>query len=201
MEWTLEDGKAAVRLARTVIEHHLTYKSLPKLDIPKTFQRKCGVFVTINTYPAHRLRGCIGYPEPLFDLTKALINAAKSAATQDPRFPPMHPDELDHVIIEVTLLTPPELIVVKEPEEYLSAVVIGRDGLIAEQTPFKGLLLPQVPVEWGWDVREFLAHTCMKAGLSPDAWRDPSTKMYRFSGRIFCEKEPNGEVIEKPLRE
>ena len=86
-----------------------------------------------------------------------------------------------------------------QPQDYLSNIEIGRDGLIVEQGFYKGLLLPQVPVEQGWDKEEFLSNTCMKAGLMPDAWFDNSTKISRFSGQIFTEISPGGEIKEKKI--
>jgi len=117
----------------------------------------------------------------------------------DPRFPPLEIDELDRIIIEVTVLTKPEVIKVDDPKDYVEHIKIGRDGLIVEQGFYKGLLLPQVPVEQGWDKEEYLSHTCMKAGLMPDAWFDKSTKIYRFSGQIFTETVPDGEIKEKKI--
>jgi uncharacterized protein (TIGR00296 family) len=90
---------------------------------------------------------------------------------------------------------------VSKPKEYVKEVVIGRDGLIVETSYTKGLLLPQVPVEWKWKVDEFLSHTCMKAGLLPDCWLKEDTKIYKFSAEIFVEVEPKGEVVEKRLKE
>ena len=119
--------------------------------------------------------------------------------TRDPRFLPLVEGELDKIIIEVTVLTKPELIEVNRPKEYLSAIEIGRDGLIVEQGFYKGLLLPQVPVEQGWGKEEFLSNTCMKAGLLTDAWFDDQTKIYKFSGQIFTEIEPKGKIEEKNL--
>ena len=135
---------------------------------------------------------------PVMSLEEAIIEGATSA-THDPRFPPLSKDELENIIIEVTILSPPEKIDVENPEEYLKKIQIGRDGLIVEQGFYKGLLLPQVPVEQGWDKEEFLSHTCMKAGLLPDAWFDKSTKISRFSGQVFTEVEPKGEIKEKKL--
>jgi len=117
----------------------------------------------------------------------------------DPRFPPLEIGELNRVIIEVTVLTKPEIITVDDPKDYVEHIKIGRDGLIVEQGFYKGLLLPQVPVEQGWDKEEYLSHTCMKAGLMPDAWFDKSTKIYRFSGQIFTETVPDGEIKEKKI--
>ena len=126
------------------------------------------------------------------------MEGAKSA-TRDPRFMPLEESEFDGIIIEVTVLTKPELIKVDKPEEYLSKIEIGRDGLIVEQGFFKGLLLPQVPIEQGWEVQEFISHTCMKAGLMPDAWVNKNTKIFKFSGQIFTEIEPRGIIEEKRL--
>jgi uncharacterized protein (TIGR00296 family) len=145
------------------------------------------------------LRGCIGYPTPDLPLTEAVIDAAVSAATRDPRFPPLEKGELNRIIVEVSILTPPSIIKVRNPQEYPKELQIGRDGLIVEQGYFKGLLLPQVPVEWGWDCEEFLGHCCMKAGLPPEAWILPDTRIYKFEALVFKEKQPNGEVEEVKL--
>ena len=131
-------------------------------------------------------------------LKDAIAEGAQSV-TRDPRFPPLVESELDNIIIEVTILTKPELIRADDPTDYALKVEIGRDGLIVEQGFYKGLLLPQVPVEQGWDKEEFLSHTCMKAGLLPDAWFDKSTKISKFSGQIFTELEPHGEIKEKKI--
>lgn len=187
-----------MKIAREAVECAVKDKTMEDVKVPNIFKRKSGVFVTINTYPSKELRGCIGYPEPHFSLVDALMNSAKSA-TSDPRFPRLREDELKNVVVEVSLLTPPELIKVKKPKDYLKEVVIGNDGLIVEKGHFRGLLLPQVPVEWRWTVDEFLSHTCMKAGLTPDAWLDEDTKIYKFSAEIFMETEPKGEVIKKTL--
>lgn len=191
------EGELAVRIARKVVEAEVLKKNPGKLDMPDSFREKRGVFVTLNTYPFHELRGCIGYPEPRFSLGSALVRAAQGAC-YDPRFPPLGPEEVDHIVIEVTVLTPPELIE-GDRRELPSKVVVGRDGLIAERGPFKGLLLPQVPVEWNWDAETFLCQTCMKAGLPPDCWLDPGTRLYRFEGEIFSEVEPRGKVVRRTL--
>ncbi len=94
----------------------------------------------------------------------------------------------------MSVLTPPGLIEVQDPREYPNEIQIGRDGLIVENGWFKGLLLPQVPVEWKWDCEEFLGHCCMKAGLPSEAWVLPGTKIYRFSSIIFKELTPGGKV-------
>lgn len=195
---SLDDGIKAVVFARNVVELYVKNNTLPQSDLGDAFAEKQGAFVTIHTYPEHDLRGCIGLPLPIMPLREAIAEGAKSA-TRDPRFPPLGESELDNIIIEVTILTKPELIKVDKPEEYLSKIEIGRDGLIVEQGFFKGLLLPQVPIEQGWDKEEFLSYTCMKAGLMSDAWFNENTKILKFCGQIFTEIEPRGKIEEKKL--
>ncbi|MEW5760267.1 MAG: TIGR00296 family protein [Candidatus Thermoplasmatota archaeon] len=195
---TSDDCTLAVKVARKVIESYVGSKKIENFDLPEAFMTKLGVFVTINTYPEKKLRGCIGYPEPLYPFKDALVDSAKSA-TRDPRFPPLKQNELDKIVIEVSILTKPELIIVKNPKEYLTKIKIGVDGLIAERGIYRGLLLPQVATEYNWDVEEFLCHTCMKAGLMADAWTEKDTKIFKFTAKIFDEVEPNGKVIERTI--
>jgi uncharacterized protein (TIGR00296 family) len=195
---TIAEGTQAVQFARQAVEEYVkNHKSLSS-KLGKSFHEKQGVFVTLHTYPKHDLRGCIGIPLPVMPLQEAIIESAQSV-TQDPRFPPLKKQELDTIIIEVTILTKPELIKVKQQQDYLTHIEIGRDGLIVEQGFNNGLLLPQVPIEQALDKEEFLAHTCMKAGLLPDAWIDKNTKIYKFSGQIFTETKPRGVIKEKCL--
>ena len=99
------------------------------------------------------------------------------------------------LVIEVSILTPPELIKIKNPEEYIENVKIGRDGLIIGRGWRRGLLLPQVPVEWGWDSKNFLSQCCLKAGLPPDEWKKPGIDVYKFQAILFKEDEPEGKII------
>lgn len=196
MTHTLEDGTFLVKLARRTIEEYLLKgKVIPVPDASEKLKEKSGVFVTLETYPQKKLRGCIGYIEPGYSLIDATIKMAISAATKDPRFPPVNQTEMENIIVEVTILTPPELIKVKSPKEYLDKIEIGRDGLIVERGSCRGLLLPQVPVEYGWDKKDFLSHTCIKAGLMADCWCERDTKLYKFSGTVFMEETPGGAVI------
>ncbi len=194
-----EDGKFAVKTARKVVEFYLEHKSTPYIEFPEKFKEKRGVFTTISTYPEHDLRGCIGYPEPVLELEKALVQSSIAAAFEDPRFPPLRKKEIDKVIFEVSLLTPPEEIKVEKRKDLLKKVEIGKHGLIAGRGFYRGLLLPQVPVEWKWNVEEFLSQTCWKAGLPMDCWLDENTKFYRFSAEIFEEEKPHGEIRRKKL--
>ena len=196
----IRDGIKSVNYARNVIEEYVKNKKIPICNFSGIFKDKQGAFITIHTYPDYDLRGCIGIPLPVMSLCDAIAEGA-SSATHDPRFPPLAVKELDDIVVEVTVLSPPELIKVSKPEDYLKDIVVGRDGLIVEQGFYKGLLLPQVPVEQGWDKEEFLNHTCIKAGLMPDAWFDKQTKVYKFSGQVFTEVKPRGEVKEKKLNE
>lgn len=189
-----EEGERAVRAARAIVDAHVHGRGPPKLDLPGSFDAPGGVFTTLKTHPADRLRGCIGIPEPIMSLREALVRSAMSAATEDPRFPRVSPGELGAIKVEVTLMTPPETIQVGRPEELLDKVRIGVHGLIAIRGGMRGLLLPQVPVEQGWDVEEFLRHTCWKAGLPMEAWRDGVTRFQWFTGQVFSEVEPRGEV-------
>jgi uncharacterized protein (TIGR00296 family) len=197
-ELSLEEGKFLVELARKAVEEYL--KNGKRIDapenVPERFLQPCGVFVTINTIKGgeKELRGCIGYPYPTTPLVQAVTESAIDSATQDPRFYPLSLSELDNVVFEVSVLTPPQLIEVKKPTEYAAKVKVGKDGLIVERGMFKGLLLPQVPVEWKWDEEEFLCQCCIKAGLPPDNWLLEGTKIYKFHAIIFEEEKPRGEV-------
>lgn len=192
------EGELAVRMARKAIESAVLRRPLPSFTVPRSFERDSGVFVTISTHPAGDLRGCIGYPNPYFPLAKAIVKAAEGA-TEDPRFPPLAEGELDGVVVEVSILTPPELLQPKKPKQLPGMVRIGTDGLEVRQGAARGLLLPQVPVEWGWDAEEFLAQTCMKAGLMPDAWLEPETRFYRFQSEIWGEAQPRGPISRRTL--
>ncbi len=202
-ELSLEEGKFLIELARKAVEQYLKTGKCTKApeNTPEKLLQHCGVFVTINsiTNGQKQLRGCIGYPYPTNPLAEAVIDSAINSATQDPRFYPLSLNELDEVVFEISVLTPPEPVDVKKPEEYPSKIKVGEDGLIVEKGMFKGLLLPQVPVEWEWGEEEFLCQCCIKAGLPPDTWLIQGTKIYRFNAIIFEEKKPRGEVKRKPL--
>ncbi|SPC33303.1 Protein TON_1965 [Candidatus Nitrosocaldus cavascurensis] len=147
------------------------------------------------------LRGCIGFPLPSKELCYAIVDAAVAAATEDPRFEPVKSSELDRITVELSILTEPELITVKDPREYKDKIKVGRDGLMIVWRYGSGLLLPQVAVEYGWDEERFLCETCMKAGAMPDCWFYQDTRVYRFEAIIFKEVEPNGRVTRVRLAE
>lgn len=188
------DGIELVTMARRVVTEFLKNNSkINDIAFDSKFNFSSGVFVTLNKKDS--LRGCIGFPLPVKKLSKGLVDAAISAATQDTRFSPVTVDELDEIVFEVTVLTPPVEIKVSRPSEYLTEIRVGRDGLIVENSYTSGLLLPQVPTEYGWDVEEFLEYTCQKAGLRKDAWKDKTIKISRFQGVIFKEDTPNGNIV------
>jgi len=199
MSYADHDGQLAVRIAREAIEARLLGRGKRPFEIPKAFEDKAGAFVTINNHPGGDLRGCIGYPQPFFPLVKSIERAAESAATEDPRFPPMDREELDRVTVEVSILTPPRLIEVKKPKELPGHVTIGVDGLSIAQGQYRGILLPQVAVEEGFDASDFLSQACMKAGLLADAWLDPETRVYTFQAEVFAEVDPRGPVVRRNL--
>ena len=137
-----------------------------------------GAFVTLKR--DGQLRGCIGTLECWRPLAEEVARVAVSAAREDPRFDPLRPAELDDLDVEVSVLGPLEAIDPRDPD----AIEIGRHGLVVEQGRRRGLLLPQVATEWGWDREQFLSHTCTKAGLPPDCWRR-GAKVYRFAADVF----------------
>jgi hypothetical protein len=200
-ELSLDEGKFLINLARNTVKEYLENGKIikPPKDTPKKLLEPCGVFVTINSVRngEKELRGCIGYPYPTSPLVEAVIDSAINAATQDPRFYPLSLNELDRVVFEVSVLTPPQPVEVGNPKEYISKIKVGEDGLIVEKGFYRGLLLPQVPVEWGWCEEEFLCQCCIKAGLPPDSWLTKSAKIYKFKSYIAEELTPNGEVVIK----
>ncbi len=201
-ELTQEEGEYLVKLARNAAETYLKKKEILEVpyNVPSKFNEQCGVFVTINSVEDKgHLRGCIGLPYPTTMLAQAVIESAISSATQDPRFLPMTVKELDKVVFEVSVLTPPLPVKVENPQDYRSKIKVGKDGLIIERTHYKGLLLPQVPVELNWDEETFLCECCVKAGLPPDSWLLKGTKVYNFQAIIFEETSPKGKIQRREI--
>ena len=192
-----DDAKVLINLARSAIEKALKGKNI---NVPQWVREKysqpAGVFVTLKN--GGRLRGCIGLPYPVLPLWKATVHAALGAAFEDPRFPPLQSEEeLNNTTFELTILTPPRELKVEDKRLLPQLIKVGRDGLIVEAMGRSGLLLPQVPIEQGWDSVTFLAHTCLKAGLPPDCWLWDKTKVKTFQGLVFEELSPRGEVVKR----
>ena len=185
------DGVFLVKTARMAVTEFLSNGKRMKLEseYEKRFSFNSGVFVTLSNPDG--LRGCIGFPMPDKKLSHGIIDAAIAAATEDPRFSPVKTNELNDIVFEVTVLTPPVEITVTDPMEYLEKIKVGRDGLIIRNSFSSGLLLPQVPVEYGWNVEEFLQHTCEKAGLEKNTWKNEKVKIEKFEGIVYKE-ETNG---------
>lgn len=188
-----EDGVVAVRAARTAIDAEVAGRAVD-LSFPRTFSERYGVFVTISLYPSGDLRGCIGYPEPVYPLEEALIGAAISAC-HDPRFPPLTPDEAKGCTVEVTVLTPPSELDFTDAEDLVSKIELGIDGIILQARGRRSLFLPQVAPEQGWDTVQTLDALAGKAGLRPKAWTEDGVRIWTFQGEIFSEAAPYGKVI------
>jgi AmmeMemoRadiSam system protein A len=187
MDLSAADQALLFRVARESIQARLKGEKavLPQVISP-VLSQPSGVFVTLHRQGC--LRGCIGYLEAMKPLLAAVQEMAVAAAFSDPRFPPLREDELADLDVEISVLTPMRQI--KNIEE----IQVGRDGLYLERGSCRGLLLPQVATEYGWDRLTFLKQTCSKACLPQDAWEDPATRIFVFSANILHEpskkKEP-----------
>jgi uncharacterized protein (TIGR00296 family) len=194
---TLDEGREAVLLARETLESHVRTGPPPRArPLPAVFAEARGVFVTLNALGAGRkeLRGCIGYPRGIRPLSEA-IRDVTVYASEDPRFPhPVRPAELDSIVVEVSVLTPPQELRAGKRADIPSMIRPGVDGLIVSNGPSSGLFLPQVATEQGWDPLTFLVEACGKAGLPPDAWLDRGTKVEVFQAEVFGEETPRGKV-------
>lgn len=189
-------GEYLVRLARWQIEARLGEEGTPpKKPHDALLQKNMGAFVTLHTFKPRELRGCIGYIEPIMPLEKAVRECALHSAFEDPRFMPLKRGELSNVVVEVSVLTVPELIVVKNPKEYLKKIELGKDGLVLEAGYYGGVFLPQVPIEQKWNVEEYLCELCGKAGASEDCWLAKDARVYKFQTHIFAEEKPKGEIV------
>ncbi len=189
-----------IELARNAISQYLDdNKKIKPNKEDKELKEESGVFVTIKSYPDEELRGQIGYPYPMGELDNNIIDNAISAALHDPRFPHIKKEDLENIIIEISILTRPKIIKVSSPTEYPSKIKIGKDGLIIKYGYSTGVLLPQVPIEWNWNAKEFLCNTCEKAGLPKDMWNRPTVEIYNFQAEIFKEEKPFGKVVKKRL--
>lgn len=170
----------ALQLARWALERHIKGNLTPQPDLSDPlFEAQLGVFVTIHQGKV--LRGCVGRVEPLTVLRDEIPDLALAAATRDPRFDPVTSQEVDSVEIQISLLNPPEVV------GDVSDIQVGRHGVIIERDQAKALLLPQVANEEGWNREAFLTHACLKAAQPSDAWKDPQTRIYRFTAEVFSE--------------
>ena len=174
-EYSLEERRLLLQIAhRSILS---TFRDQPEGENAYSphFQEPRGVFTTL--YLGGDLRGCVGYAMPVFPLHRAVAESARAAAFEDTRFLPVSEDEATELEIALSVLSPLFPI---QPDD----VQVGRHGLIASMGPYRGLLLPQVPVECGWDREAFLEQTCRKAGLAPEAW-SKGAKFEAFTAEVF----------------
>ncbi|MBI3840437.1 MAG: TIGR00296 family protein [Thaumarchaeota archaeon] len=194
---SMDEGRAAVDLARASLVHRVRGTSpAPRSWEQGPFSELRGAFVTFYTgsRAPDGLRGCIGFPYPVKKLGDAIVEAALAAASEDPRFPPITAAELDSVVVEVSILTPPQELEPEMRTDLPSLVRIGIDGLIISSRGASGLLLPQVATDFGMGPQEFLSQACIKAGLPPEAWLAEGTEVQVYQAEIFGEETPGGSV-------
>ncbi len=180
MGLTDDEKQALLRIARASIQAELAGKKPPAAKGQGTLEEKRGAFVSLKR--RGRLRGCIGFIEAKKPLAQTVEEMAVAAALQDPRFEPLREEELKEIRLEISVLSPLRKIV------DVGAIEVGTHGLYVRKGSRAGLLLPQVATEYGWERDTFLKETCRKAGLAPDAWRDPETEIYLFSADVFGEE-------------
>jgi len=179
-ELTKEQQQRLLELARSAVRATLGEGPAPKPSAPDPlFKEKRGAFVTLKV--DGRLRGCIGYPLPYKSLQETVSEMAVAAATQDYRFKPLGREDLPRTQIEISVLSLPREI------KDAAQVEVGRDGLIISKGMAKGLLLPQVPLEYGWDRETYLRHACLKAGLDENEWKK-GVKIEVFTAQVFSEE-------------
>ncbi len=176
-----DDRRALLELARRAVVEAVRYGRLPLLPgFSGALAQASGAFVTIHHH--HRLRGCVGQVAAAHSLGETVAQCALSAALHDPRFRPVSAEEIEGLEIEISVLSDLEPVA---PQD----VVVGRHGLLVSREGWRGLLLPQVAIEHGWTRERFLEETCLKAGLEPEAWRDPATRIEAFTAEVFSEAD------------
>jgi uncharacterized protein len=185
------ERQSLLHLARLAVAEVVSSgQILAEIPTGAIFSQKCGVFVSLHV--GSRLRGCIGVVDPEESLAHTVVFCASGAAMHDPRFPALRVEELRHLQIEISLLSPP---VATRPEE----IQIGVHGLLVWQGTQRGLLLPQVAIKHRLTVEQFLAETCRKAQLAPDAWRQPETNVFAFTCDVFSGNPPRETEALSPI--
>jgi AmmeMemoRadiSam system protein A len=178
---TRKEQQQLLTIARKTILEYIRKGAAEQISVANDdLAEKLGCFVTIKMHD--RLRGCIGCFTSEKPLWQTVQEFAIAAASRDPRFYPLHPDELDDISIEISVLSPLKKI------ESIDEILVGTHGLYIEKNMYRGVLLPQVATEYGWDKTTFLTQTCLKAGLEPDAW-ESGADIYIFSAQVFGEKQ------------
>jgi AmmeMemoRadiSam system protein A len=177
---TIETQRHLLGIARASLEARVRRSRVPDPATPELSNLRRGAFVTI--FCKGELRGCLGRVTSDMILPSLVSHLAQEVADSDPRFDPVRPGELDDISLEISVLTPEREI------HSVAEIEVGKHGLIVEDGSHRGLLLPQVPGEHGWDREEFVAHTCVKAGLPADAWRH-GARLFVFEAQVFGEDE------------
>ena len=180
MEFSLTENEKQILLvtARESIRSHLEKRRGIYPEVTGKIMTALGSFVTIHING--NLRGCIGHILPVKALVEDIKTLARESAFHDPRFPALIQEELELIDIEISVLSPLEL---SSPDK----VIVGKHGIIMKNAYNSGVLLPQVPIEQGWNREEFLTHTCYKAGMNGDCWKDPGTQIEIFTAVVFGE--------------
>jgi AmmeMemoRadiSam system protein A len=178
---TDSDKKLLLATARKAIESAVFHrKNPPEAEMPASLSEPCGAFVTISI--KGELRGCIGYLTATLPLIETVRDVAVKAATSDPRFPPLSREECSEIDIEISVLSP-----LKQIQD-IGEIQVGTHGILIESAWARGVLLPQVAVEYSWNREEFLRQTSIKAGGPSDLWKKPGAKIYIFSAEIITEE-------------
>lgn len=176
-----KEKRELLEIARKTIDEFVTMGRMPDVEVSSERLKNPGAaFVTIEI--GGKLRGCIGYTKAIYPLYRTVMECAVSSATEDPRFSPLSPAELKQIHVEISVLTP-----LKKVED-LSSIKVGRHGLMVSKRHHRGLLLPQVAVNNGWDLETFLSQTCVKAGLAPHEWKQ-GIDVYSFEAEVFNDEE------------
>jgi AmmeMemoRadiSam system protein A len=178
--FSASEKKLLLTIARSSIEAAVQDKefSFPAA-MPKSLMTECGAFVSLHKHGD--LRGCIGYIEGVQPLAETVRDAAQKAAMEDYRFTPVTSQELHELDIEISVLSPLKLI------QDVKEIEVGKHGILLDYQHARGLLLPQVAVEYNWDRETFLNQTARKAGLTSDRWKSPGAKIFIFTAEIFSE--------------
>ena len=188
-----EDKRTALRIAKYTLDSVVLERTKPsyekiaaKFNPSEALTQEAGVFVTLKAgrgaTAKKTLRGCIGYIIGFMPVYKAIVDNALNASTRDPRFDQIAPKELDNICITISVMSP---LIKCTPDD----VVVGRDGLVLEYEGHRGVYLPQIPGENGWNKLEFLENLCIKAGVSTDKWKDEKSELYRFTAQVFSEDD------------
>jgi AmmeMemoRadiSam system protein A len=176
-EYSPDERALLLRAAHRAIEGALQREELDIAAPSAHLAELRGAFTTLHI--DNELRGCVGYVYPMYPLYRTVLETAVAAAFGDSRFWPVTEDEIPRLKIEISVLSPMFQIRAED-------VIVGKHGLVITEGQRRGLLLPQVPIEHGWDAQEFLRETCMKAGLSPDAWHHGAI-IEAFTAEVFSD--------------